>query len=40
MRNSKGRNWNMARNTEKCAKGETLIVGPEIWRERVKKNEK
>ena len=42
MRNSHGRNWNMARNTEKCVKFETHIVGHEIWREQVKnmKNEK
>ena len=36
MRNSHGRTWNMARNTEKHVKGETHIVRPEIWWERVK----
>ena len=42
MRNSHGRNCNMARNTEKRVKFEKHIVGPEIWREPVKnvKNEK
>ena len=42
MRNSHGRNCNMARNTEKREKFEIHIVGPEIWRETVKnmKNEK
>ena len=42
MRNSHGRNCNIARNTEKRVKFEKHIVGPEIWREPVKnmKNEK
>ena len=42
MKNSHGRTWNMARNTEKCGKLETHTVGPGKGRETVKnmKNEK
>jgi hypothetical protein len=42
MRNSHGRTWNMARNTEKHAKLETHTIGPQIWREILKnvKNDK
>ena len=39
MRNSHGRNWNMARNTEKRVKFEKHMVGTGIWRETLK-NEK
>jgi hypothetical protein len=36
MRNSHGRTWNMARNTEKCKKCETLTIELGIWRETLK----
>ena len=33
MRHTHWRAWNIARNTEKCGKGENNTVGQGIWRE-------
>ena len=42
IRDSHGRTWNMARNTEKHEKSKLYTVGPGIWRKRLKnvQNEK